>query len=273
MGTELERRGVELPLPLWSTHAIDHTPDLIGDVHREYLEAGADIITACTFRTNRRALERVGRGDEARSLTTRAVEIACNARDAINRAAVVAGSVAPLEDCYEPDLAPPSDVALEEHAEMVHDLISAGADIVLIETMNTRREAMAALSAAREAAPGRFMISFCPKPDGPPGVLRRGTSLADILGDFTDARAVGVNCIPVESIEANVRLMRALLPETVEIIAYGNSGHVAEDDTWDASGAMDPEAYATYARRWIDAGATIVGGCCGTRPATIRALR
>ena len=143
-GTELGRRGVDISLPLWSARALLDAPKTLEAVHRDYLHAGADLITTCTFRTHRRSLAKGNLGDRARELTHRAVEIAQRARDAVNRKAKVVGSVAPLEDCYRADLAPPLQQCEAEHREIIGQLLEAGVDGILIETQNTLRESAAA---------------------------------------------------------------------------------------------------------------------------------
>ena len=108
-GTELNRRGVDTGLPMWSANALttDSGLNVLRQIHLDYLNAGADILTSNTFRTHRRAL--VGKGYAARDLTRRAVATAQEAVAQFGQPAQVAGSVAPLEDCYRPDLAPPDD--------------------------------------------------------------------------------------------------------------------------------------------------------------------
>jgi len=275
-GTELGRRGVDISLPLWSAHAILEAPQILEAVHRDYLEAGADMITANTFRTHRRSLAKVGPdlGDRARELTHRAVEIAQRARDAVNPGARIVGSVAPLEDCYRPDLAPPLEACEAEHRELITHLLEAGIDGVLIETQNCLREAGAAARAAMELVkpPAFWMISFCTRSDGPPNILLSGETLTDILPSLTGAFSIGVNCVAAQAIEAQIKLLRMLVPQPVRISAYANIGKATPAGDWVCTDAIDPEIYSQYAARWVAAGATIIGGCCGTRPATIRAL-
>lgn len=271
-GTELGRRGVDISLPLWSAHAIIEAPHVIAEIHRDYLLAGADIITANTFRTHRRTLQKVGLADRAKELTLRAVEIAQQARDRYKPQAIVAGSVAPLEDCYHPELAPDAAAASAEHREMIANLIDAGVDGILIETQNNLHEAEAAAKQAQSHAPGRWMISFCATHEGPAGMLLSGESIADLLPALNGAAAIGVNCVAAPSTEAQVKLLRLLLPHHIRIIAYANVSKACADGTWLKTDAVDPEIYADYAARWIAAGASIIGGCCGTTPAMIRAL-
>ena len=117
-GTELDRRGVDIGLPLWSARALLEAPGVLAEIHRDYLEAGAGAITTNTFRTHRRTLDKIGLGDRAAELTGLAVTIARRARDDIRPDAPVLGSVAPLEECYRPDLAPDDAACRGEHGEV-----------------------------------------------------------------------------------------------------------------------------------------------------------
>ncbi len=276
-GTELERRGVDISLPLWSARALITSPAVLAEIHRDYLLAGAEAITANTFRTHRRTLARepapgVSGIPGAAELTRRAVEIARAARDQHKPGALVLGSVAPLEDCYRPDLAPDAHACASEHAELIGTLIDAGVDRILIETMNNLTEARAAIDAARRLAGDRWMISFCTRPTGPPGALLSGGPIAAILDELHDALAVGVNCVAAPALEAQVAALRAQLPATTRIIAYANIGYADPAGNWVTTDAVAPDRYAAYAANWVEAGASVIGGCCGTTPETIRAV-
>ncbi len=271
-GSELDRRGADVSLPLWSARALLDAPSLVERIHMDYLEAGAGAITTNTFRTHQRSLAKAAMGDRARELTKRAVDLAQLARDRVNADAVILGSVAPLEDCYRPDLAPNIDVCREEHAEMIMHLLEDGVDYILIETACTRHEALAAAEVAQRLAPGKWMISFCTKAGGPPGMLLHGATLVDVLPLVADAVAVGINCVDATAMTPQVKLLRSLLPEHVRVSASGNIGRPDEAGNWINSDAIDPERYADLAEEWIAEGATIVGGCCGTTPETIRAI-
>lgn len=271
-GTELDRRGFNVSLPLWSARVLMEKPEAVEDIHIDYLDAGAGAVITNTFRTHRRSLDKAGIGDRAKELTTLAVDVARSARDRVKPEALILGSVAPLEDCYRPDLSPDSETCKAEHAEMITHLLDAGVDFVLIETANTRHEAIAAAKVAQRLAPGRWMISFCTKTDGPPGVLLHGASLVDVEPMLETAYAVGINCVPAPAITPQLELLRAVLPDRVHIIAYGNCGPSNPDGTWSGAEAIDDERYADYAEEWIAAGANLIGGCCGTTPETIRAI-
>lgn len=271
-GTELDRRGVDISLPLWSARAVTAAPGVLAAVHRDYLEAGADAVTANTFRTNRRTLAREPGAGDAADLTAEAVRIARVARDECKPDALVLGSVAPLEDCYRPDLAPDAGACASEHAEMIATLVEAGVDRVLIETMNNLAEARAAVDAARRLAPGRWMLSFCMDASAPPGTLLSGEPVAAMLDELRDAPAIGVNCVAAPQIARQAAHLRRRLPDSTRIMAYANVGYADTQGNWIATDAVAPERYAAYAAAWVDEGVSIVGGCCGTTPATIAAV-
>jgi S-methylmethionine-dependent homocysteine/selenocysteine methylase len=301
-GTELTRRGVDTTLPLWSAGALIHAPDVVRAIHADYVRAGAQIVTANTFRTHRRSLAKGGLGDRARELTHLAVQLV---RDAIQQASLparqhvfVAGSIAPLEDCYSPHLVPPDAELAAEHAEMARHLAEAGVDLLLVETMNTIREARLAAEAAR-AIGLPLMVSFvcaaaaqsssaARSAPGRDGSARGATGQAVDPGEgacllsgerMLDAvraveplapAAIMVNCAPVALIDDLLRSLRAATDRPIG--AYGNVGHVDDRAGWTLTHAVTPEQYASAARGWRDLGASIVGGCCGTTPDHIAAL-
>jgi homocysteine S-methyltransferase len=271
-GTELGRRGVDIALPLWSAAALLEAPEVLGAIHRDYLAAGADAITTNTFRTHGRSLTKAGLAHRSAELTQQAVRIAAAARDERRPHALVLGSVAPLEDCYQPALAPDEADCRREHAEMIGNLVDAGVDRILIETMNNLTEARAAAEAACALAPGRWMLSLCTRSTGPPGTLLSGERVSDLGDVLHDALAVGTNCVAAPAVESQIGLLRGLLPDHVRIIAYANIGYADQAGNWVTTDAVEPAQYAEYAQRWIEAGATIVGGCCGTTPQTIQAI-
>jgi S-methylmethionine-dependent homocysteine/selenocysteine methylase len=137
MGTELERRGASTRLPLWSARALFECPELVLAIHREEVAAGAEILTANTFRTHRRTARREGLEGRSAELTRTAVALAREAAREAGRPVFVAGSLSPLEDCYRPDLTPAGDAIEREHALQAESLAAAGVDGILVETQNT----------------------------------------------------------------------------------------------------------------------------------------
>jgi len=273
-GSELDRRGVDISMPLWSARALIEAPEspkILKQVHLDYLNAGAQAITANTFRTHQRSLAKAGIGDRAEELTQLAVAIARSACDEGKPDALVYGSVAPLEDCYSPELAPDIETCKQEHGQMIQCLVEAGVDLVLIETMCSAHEAIAAAEAARELTPNAWAISFCLSTDGL-GFLLDGTHISEVIPAIEGAQFVGINCVPATILADHVQHLRQVLPDNMPIAAYGNVGYADKEGSWVSTDAIEPAKYASYAMEWIEAGATIVGGCCGTTPETIKAI-
>ena len=136
MGTELMRAGLDLPLPIWSGDVNLTNPDYVRKIHEAYLTAGANILTTNTFRTTPRAYRNNGYEEhEARLRSHESLEIAVElARQAGGNDIIVTGSIAPLEDCYEPDLFPGIEFAQREFRELAIWLQDTGVDIILFET-------------------------------------------------------------------------------------------------------------------------------------------
>ncbi len=271
-GTELDRRGVDIGLPLWSANAILEAPEILKQVHIAYLNAGADAIITNTFRTHERSLAKAGLGSRFEELTAKAVEIAQIARDEVNPNALVYGSVAPLEDCYSPNLAPDHLTCKKEHGQMIRHLVKAGVDLILIETMCSAHETIAAIEAVKEFGGAHWAVSFCFSTEQE-GSLLDGTHISELLPAVEGAQFIGINCVPATMLSTQVTHLRELLPPEMPIAAYGNVGHRDNEGGWVITDAVDPNKFAHYAMEWVESGANIIGGCCGTTPKTIAAIR
>ena len=266
-GTELERRGVSTALPLWSAAALWEHPEVVRDIHADYAQAGVGLLTANTFRTQRRVLQRAGRGTEAAAFTARAVELARQGAAAATRRPLVLGSAPTLEDCYRPEDVPEDALLVREHLEHARHLPAAGVDAILIETMNTIREARAAVHAAREVGLP-FVVSFVCWQGAH---LLSGERLADALAAVAtyDPAAVCVNCLP----PSNVEPCLAILQESgMRFGVYANLGEPEEATGFRRREDCSPSHFATHTARWLAAGSALVGGCCGTTPAHLRAV-
>jgi S-methylmethionine-dependent homocysteine/selenocysteine methylase len=235
-------------------------------IHRDYAAAGAEILTANTFRTQRRTLEQAGLGARAAELTRTALRLAREgaARAGREREVIIAGSDPPLEDCYRPDRVPDDAALAREHTEHVRNLRDAGADLVLIETINTVREGVAALRAASGLP---CLVSFA---CGSGARLLSGESLRDAIRAVAPLNplAVLVNCLPPSAVAACLPVLRQSdLPFGV----YANLGEPAGAGNRRSEDLL-PEQFAATAEHWTRAGARLVGGCCGTTPEHIAAL-
>ncbi len=270
-GTELERRGIRSGLPLWSTLGLLDAPETVRAIHQDYVQAGVDAVTANTFRTQRRVLANAGMGERAGELTARAVTLAREAagkrRPEDGRPVLVLGSAPTLEDCYRPDLVPDDATLGREHAEHAENLMAAGVDAILVETMNSVREARAATRAAREAG-AAVWTSFVSWEDA---ALLSGEPLAEAIAAVAELGVVGVgvNCLPPSGVSACLPVLRAGgLPFSVQ----ANLGAPDDEIGFTRSEDCAPETFAATAGTWLEAGASAVGGCCGTTPAHISAI-
>jgi methionine synthase I (cobalamin-dependent) len=263
MGTQLERRGVESGLPLWSARALMEAPEVVLTIHREEAAAGADVLTANTFRTHRRTLAREGLADCAEQLTRKGVSLARQASFEARRPVFVAGSLSPLEDCYQPDFAPGISDLEAEHAEQARALAGAGVDLILAETHNTIRELQAAVRAAKETG---LPVIASMVTDGT-GRLLSGETIEEAASAVAPLSpdALSINCVPARRLAEDLRRLVAAAPAGFPLAAYGNTTRFA--------GELDPSEYANLVRAWLALGARVVGGCCGTTSAHTATLR
>ena len=257
LGTELFERGVATPLPGWSAEALVGHADVVAEIHAAYAAAGADLHCTNTFRAQRRYFP-----ETWEALCETAVRCAKGAAQPGQR---VAGSIAPLEDCYRPQLSP--DDPRPEHRELARCLAALEVDLLLCETFPHVGEALIAVEEAL-ATGLETWISFTAGPEAnllSVAEIRMGAREAIQRG----ASAVLVNCIPVSRIAAFVEGIADL---GVPFGAYANAGRPDEGMGWQGS-EFAVESYADAALSWIEMGASLVGGCCGTGPAHIAELR
>jgi S-methylmethionine-dependent homocysteine/selenocysteine methylase len=269
VGTELQRRGQSVRLPLWSALALLDARGraLLREIHCEYAEAGAAVLTANTFRSTRRALERAGLLNRWILLNRYAVEAARTAPGVL-----VAGSLAPLEDCYTVEAVPSQSDCLREHLMQADLLARLGVDLLLIETMNCGREARAAVLAAR-AVGLDALLSLCP---GEPDALLSGERLADRLPGLIEAgggcvAGILLNCAAPDVLERAAPVLAGLAGDLPWGL-YAHLGEPDERDGWRLPRDHRPEAYAAWGAARRRQGATILGGCCGTTPEHIACL-
>jgi len=257
LGTELTARGVPTPLPGWSAGALLTHPEEVLAIHTAYAKAGAEVLTANTFRTQPRWFP-----EDWEALTHLALRLA---REGLaGRQGRVAGSIAPLEDCYRPDLSPKE--PRDEHRLLARALAEGGADLILVETFPHPGEALIALQEALATGlPVWFSLTAGPEADLlSPAEMRPVFAEAAGLG----AQALLVNCLPARVV---LDYLPVLQGHGLPFGAYANAGHADEGMGWRPD-PLAADRYAALAREWGDAGACILGSCCGTGPAHIRAL-
>jgi trimethylamine--corrinoid protein Co-methyltransferase len=253
---------------LWN----DEHPGRIASLHRGFVEAGADIILTNSFGCNGRRLMLHNAQSRTFELNQKAALLAREVADASGRAVVVAGSVGPTGDLFAPLGVLTEAEATEIFIEQIEGLKAGGADVIWIETMSAIEEMRAAaLAAAHVGMPWTLTASF----DTAGRTMMGLTPMAMV--DFISALiqpplAFGSNCgVGAADLVLSI-LGLSEAASTIPIIAKANAGiPTVHGDRTDYSGT--PDLMADYARLAIDAGARIVGGCCGTTPAHLAAMR
>ena len=287
LASELAARGHDLSDDLWSARCLLDAPDVIRDVHLDYLDAGADVVISASYQASFEGLRRHGLDERAaEGLLRRSVEIAREACDAFwsvpenrrgRRRPMMAASVGPYGAFRADGSEFTGDYDLDAqglrdfHARRFAVLADAGADLLACETIPSRVEARVLADLVDAAPDVRTWISFSCRD---PRHLADGSDLAATVAEIDGARglvAVGVNCVPPERVDGLLAVIATATRKP--LVAYPNLG-----ETWDADrrdwiprrAAFD---FAAAARRWRDAGARLIGGCCRTGPPEIRAIR
>ncbi len=273
MGTVLYARGIFINRCYEELNLSD--PGLILSVHEEYLQAGAEILETNTFGANPIRLARYGLADKATEINAAGVRLARQAVENLgNRQggeAWVAGSVGPLGVRLEPLGKTGLDEALAAFSQQISVLVQGGVDLLIIETMPALNEARQALAAARAVAPELPVLVMVTVDDEDTCLDGASPQQAAALLTEWGASAVGVNCStgPTTVLTA----IEAMRPATVlPLAAMPNAGMPREVEGRNIY-LCSPEYMASFARKAIAAGAQIVGGCCGTTPNHIRAMR
>ena len=264
-GTMLQAAGLPVGMPpeAW----VLERPDEIVRLHRAYVEAGSNIVLTTTFGGTRPRLKAAGLEAQVGEISRRAVELA---RQAAGDDGYVAGDIGPIGELMKPMGLLTYESALEYFAEQARALAEGGADAILVETMSDLQEARAAVAGARQACdlPVFCCLSFDTRGRTNMGV--RPTQAAQALVEL-GAAAVGANCghEPEELLDI-LPQMRQVAPK-LPLIAKPNAGlphMVKRQVVYDAT----PERMADLSLRYVELGAMIVGGCCGSSPEHIAAI-
>ena len=287
LATELEARGADLRDPLWSARVLLEQPSLIRAVHDDYFAAGADVAITATYQATFESLAKRGVGAaEATSLMKRAVQIAIDSRDAYwstQRAAagavrpLVAASVGPygafLADGseYIGNYALDEDALVEWHKQRFSVLAASGADLLACETIPCGAEARAFLRLLDGHPDARAWITFTARDGTHISSGERFAEVAAECGAHRQVVAVGINCTAPRHVASLICEARSVT--SARIVVYPNAGGTYDAATRSWVPGADPATFDADVGRWLDDGATIVGGCCRTTPRDIRAIR
>ena len=276
MGAELIKRGLTPRTGLWSARALLDEPEGVVQVHAEYIEAGASVITTNSYSTIPSYLAKAGMAESYQELTVVAAKLARRAADAATIPVRVAGCLPPLDESYRHDLVPEDEPSQAVYRELV-TVLTPYADLYLCETMSCVREAVNASSAARAVDPHKPLWVAWTLHETPGEGLRSGESLADALAAVQpfEPDAYLFNCTSPAAISAAVQTLAKLTNKPIG--AYPNSYHVPEGWTLDNEKSveardMTTEDFVAFSRDWRNKGASIIGGCCGLGPSHIDAM-
>jgi len=264
IGTMLQSH---IPKGTCEDHANLVAPEVVIDVHRQYADAGADIIITNTFGANRVKLAEFDLQDKVKEINTEGARLA---REGAGEKALIAGSVGPTGKLIEPlgDLG--FDEAYEAYKEQASILAEAGVDLFIMETFSDLKEARVALMAVRDSSDLPVMISMTFKDDFTTFTGTDPITAANVLSSL-GADVIGVNCTtgPEPMLEVLGRMALATdKPLFVEpnavIYGHGEEGSIYH---------VSPEEMARFAQRFVDIGANITGSCCGSTPEHTRELK
>lgn len=266
MGTMLQERGLR---PGQSPEELNLTmPEVVASVHREYVDAGADIIITNTFGGTRFKLEHYGLEDRLVEINARAVEIA---RKEAGDRAYVGASLGPTGQFVESLGEVPFDEMKEAFARQARAVVDAGADLISLETFLDIKECRAALIGIREVSATIPVIAMLTFDDNGRSVLGTSPEAAAITLSAAGADIVGSNCgLGVDGIYDILCRMRGVTG--LPLISQANAGLPQLIDGKTIFPGT-PEEMTAYHDRLIELGVRVIGGCCGTTPAHIRAMK
>ncbi len=265
-GTNLQRRGLPTGTPsdLW---VLDN-PEAVLQLHYDFIAAGSNIILTNTFGSTRMHLAHAGLADRFEQSNRRAVELACKAVE--GTAMLVAGSMGPLGEMLQPYGTLNEADAEAAYAEQARILSEAGVDLLVIETQFDLNEAKAALRGVRPVTDLPIVCSFS---------YDRGTRTmmglkpAQVGGELSEAgvSALGINC--GRSLEDNLKALTELRQSTnLPIWFKPNAGMPHNDENNQVVYDVTPPMMGEQVPMWVEAGARLVGGCCGTSPQHLAAI-
>ncbi len=294
-GSEIARLGAEMNSSAWCGVANKTHPDIVRQVHEEYIHAGADIVTANTFSTSRHILASAGLADETVSINTRAVELAREAVHNVSpeRPIAVAGSMSTMRAWVpgtvspDPRFLPTSEEEFNNYQEVAHTLAKSGVDLILMEMMSDIGRSSLAISAAMETGLPVWIGTSCTLSDDgsvsawnqhseepatrlSPDHLRAEDKSYDTLIEAMlpfQPQVMGVMHSTIETTNAGLQTLYEhwqgpimAYPETSSEVRKGISEQV------------EPSSFASHCHDWVESGVQIIGGCCGTTIEHIRTM-
>ena len=281
MGSELRFRGVEVPShteSIWSALAlIENTAD-VKEIHLDYINAGAQFITTNNYTVTRPILERANMGDRLEELTLLSLSIAKEAIEESGKDILLAASLPPLETSYRADLILDEIMMASQYDELAK-ILEDRCDIIICETMSHSTEAKIALSSIQNSNAEKWLSwtlhgNRC-------NTLPSGETIAEAFKQTSDLScdAYLVNCCGANLVTESLKELKKLTnkpfggyanSELIELSVDNTKEISAENNHWESAITIDEETYTSEVSKWIDEGASIIAGCCRTRPSHIK---
>jgi len=281
VSTEIQKRGVAMDSDVWSGVAHKTHPEIVRQVHEDYIEAGAQVITANTYSTARHVLESIDLGDEVRTINTDAVKLAKVARDNSAKGEIwIAGSMSSMSPFNSPlEVALGENVA-DNYRELADILAESGVDLIITEMMRDSVNAPLVIEAALSTGLPVWIGYSAMLADDGESVMSWHWKNTPPSGDF---RELVETLVPLGGEAAGI--MHSQVRDTgpaLEVLeqhwsgpklAYAETGRLEKPD-WSFKEICKPDEYVEEVESWISRyGVQIVGGCCGTGPEHIRVLK
>lgn len=270
-GTELEARGVPMNANAWSGEALLTHPDVVRQIHADYIEAGAEVIITNTFAAGHQLLARAGLGDRVADINTKGVEIAIEARSAAGQSHVaIAGSMSP----WIPAETPSSQKQIADEFRRQADILaSAGVDLIALEMCSHPIYSPLILDAAVKTGLPVWLGLSCKQDDDGKliGFEPPHADFRSLVADLVDGGASVINIMhsTVDDTAAGLSVLQEFWDGPAG--AYPESGYFIMPN-WQFVDIIDPGELVARAREWKDGGVQIFGGCCGLGVPHVKAL-
>ena len=281
MGSELRARGVEVPShieSIWSALALTTNTKEIKEIHLDYIKAGAQFITANNYTVTRPILERANMEDRFEELTLLSISLAREAIDESGQDILLATSLPPLETSYRADLVLDK-VKLEEQYNELAEIIEGKTDIIICETMAHSQEAEIALKSIQNSNSLKWLSWTLH--GNRLNKLPSGEHIADAFDKTSNllCDAYLINCCGANMVTESMKELKRLTEKPFG--GYANSEFIntidddsieinAEEDHWNSAITIDEKTYTNEVAKWLEEGASIIAGCCRTRPSHIK---
>ena len=271
MGSEFIKRGIPLPPYVWSAQVNLDAPEIIYKIHQEYIDAGSNYIISNTFRTTPRAYKKLGLSDnESKILAQSSLKNAVRqARKAAGNEFKILGSIAPLEDCYKPELFPGIDSAKVEFSIIAEWLYDSKIDIFLLETMNSIDEIITCLEVINDYDMPVW-VSFVLLDEKH---ILSGELLEDTIKEVEkfDVDVLLLNCNPINRTKMALKTLNKYWNKRWGI--YPNLGIGEPNPDGIIDNIYSDQDFMDLIKNSISLGASIVGGCCGSSPKHIQLIK